>query len=57
MDEVDDCIGCAATLTMLKTSEVPIRELGAERFGERYPPTGNYPRPDTSVCVAKKMWD
>ena len=56
MDNEGACKGCAATLKMLKMSEVPIAEYGTERFGETYQ-YGPYPRPPTSVCKARKIWE
>ena len=56
MDNEGACKGCAATLKMLKMSEVPIAEYGTERFGENYQ-YGPYPRPPTSVCKARKIWE
>ena len=55
MDNEGACKGCAATLKMLKMSEVPITEYGTDRLGETYQ-YGPYPRPDTSVCLAPKFW-
>ena len=56
MDNEGACKGCAATLKMLKMSEVPTAEYGTERFGESYK-YGPYPRPSTSVCQARKIWE
>ena len=60
MAKVDGCgtwgQGCAPTLNMLRKSEKPINEIGIENFGKAFPPTG-HPRPDTSVCTAKKIWN
>ena len=47
--------GCAPTLDMLRKSEKPKEEIGTQRFGETYPPTG-HPRPDSSVCTVPKIW-